>query len=857
MTRWNLLIAALCAVSVTLGAEEASAEVPTDTEASAEGVADEATPVVAGDGDDVAGDGDGMAEGEGEGDGDEGPLTPEQMAWWEETLQQADIDAQGLRAEAESLYLQARAYYQRADFVLARDAIEAAIEAWPEHEGARQLQDDILGVLGERDNRLQMAAVWMAQLKDVAVQEQAVQMQRLLDEGDRLLNAGDYVGASLAFDRVSIGIRSFPYQFDWGDLPEAVNARKLRAQALARQADLADREVSRELADEVAARQAEWEEQALQMKVDEILTRAIESFRRHHFSRAAEDAFTAYQMDRRREDARTLYLEARSRAHDQFDDHYREERLERLARVNENIHRALVPQTELLVYPEDWFRRSLRSTEELVDEVDEPWRRELLNQLNQEVTFQFDETPLSEVAAYLRRVTGVNIVVEPDALIDDQPLIISGTMSLGQVLQWVSDMTDLRYSLQNEAIYFSSEDVQGDVSVRLYNVSDLISPVEDFPGPELAFSAIGGGGGGGFDIFGDVGGGGGGGEEFTIDDIQDFIMNSVSPDSWDRDGVAIDSRTTGTLFVSQTPEIHRQIDDLLGNLRNQRALQVNVQIRLLDMTKSFREEIGIEWNDFVGDLLNGPDSEGFLDGGSEWSLGASTQNELPGNQSQTGFSNNFGAGLRAEYMYNIGGILNQPQLNVVLTAVEAEADGQILNAPEITCFNGQRANAQFIRQFAYISDYDVAGGGNYDPVIEVLNYGDIIDVRPLVSADRKYVTLEVRPTSVLLQDVFVELITTVAVVNNVAGVVSYPLELPNLEVRTMRSTVQLPDKGSLMMGGFVRGLRQRTHAGVPFLSHIPFFGRLFSQNGIYDENRHLMFLVTVEIIDLAEREAQQ
>ena len=155
----------------------------------------------------------------------------------------------------------------------------------------------------------------------------------------------------LAFDRVSIGIRSFPYEFDWGDLPEAINARKLRAQALAREADLASRQTSIQASAEEASLRSEMEEEALRMKVDEILSRALEAYDRHFFDRAAEDAFTAYQMDRRRDDARRLYLDARQRAHDQFDEHYREERLERLARVNENIHQTLIPQTELLVYP--------------------------------------------------------------------------------------------------------------------------------------------------------------------------------------------------------------------------------------------------------------------------------------------------------------------------------------------------------------------------------------------------------------------------------------------------------------------------------------------------------------------------
>ena len=178
-------------------------------------------------------------------------------------------------------------------------------------------------------------------------------------------------------------------------------------------------------------------------------------------------------------------------------------------------------------------------------------------------------------------------------------------------------------------------------------------------------------------------------------------------------------------------------------------------------------------------------------------------------------------------------------------------------APEITAFNGQRANAAFIRQFAYISDYEVSADGALDPVISVLNYGDIIDVKPLVSADRKYVTMEVRPTSVNLDSVFTEVITapfTIGAGNNIGFLLigEFPIDLPNIEVSTLRSTIMLPDQGSLMLGGFRRAVREQTHSGIPFLSHIPFLGRLFSKNGVYEQNRHLMFLITVNIMDLEE-----
>jgi len=144
----------------------------------------------------------------------------------------------------------------------------------------------------------------------------------------------------------------------------------------------------------------------------------------------------------------------------------------------------------------------------------------------------------------------------------------------------------------------------------------------------------------------------------------------------------------------------------------------------------------------------------------------------------------------------------------------------------------------------------------------VLNYGDLLDVRPVISSDRKYVTMEIRPTNVGLAGIFVETIVGVQVLASGDGTlyipgVGYPIELPNVQVQTLRSTVMLPDRGSLLIGGFNRSLRQRTHSGVPFLSHIPFLGRLFSRNGTYDESRKTFFLLTATILDLDEHEKLQ
>ncbi|TVR44688.1 MAG: hypothetical protein EA402_06300 [Planctomycetota bacterium] len=770
-------------------------------------------------------------------------------AAWEEVQDMALVEGAMRLAEAENLYLEARARYQRAYFVEAKDLIDRALEVFPAHAGAQELREDILGILSLRSDRLRMMARWMGALGEVAVQETAVRLAGLLEEGDKAMAARDYMAAARFYDRVAIGIRTFPYRFNWGDLPDVVQAKIFEAQSQARQDDLLRQREARRSAADVADHERRREEALLRAKVDAILSRAHRHYVRGDFRRAAIEAWNAYELDRRREDARSLYLDARRKAHVQFDDYLKQEQPERVARVYENIHQALIPQADLMIYPQNWFEINMRRPEEIGERTEEGWQRELRDRLEMEVEFIWEDTMLEDAIEFLRQTTGVNFVVSPDVYAGGgpPPITLSGRMRLRTVLGWISQITRLEYTLRSQAVFISSDVAESDTVLRIYNVNDLLSPVQDFEGPELAWTG-GGQAGGGFDLFG--GGGGFGADPGGMDimEIQDLIEQSVSPQSWDRPGVAIDIRQGGTLFINQTPDVHDLVAELLRSLRSQASLQVNTRIRILDLSKAFIEEIGFDYRGL--DLLVN-DNPGFSRFGNTWSSSSYLNNtRMPDNSMVTVFDGN--AGLR------LNGAFNRVQMNAILEAAQQEQDAIILNAPELTSFSGQRANAQFLRQVAFISDYAV-DGTVLNPEIEVINTGDIIDVRPLVSADRKYVTLEVRPTSVLLQNIAsVDIVNFVQPAESLGAIpLVYPIDMPNIEVRSMRSTVMLPDRGSLLVGGYVRGLRQRTQSGVPFLSHIPFLGRLFSRTGLYEEHRHLMYLLTVTIIDLDEMESLQ
>lgn len=812
------------------------------------------------------------------------PLTAEQEAFWKEFQGGALSQAQ---VEAEAKYVSARAAFQDARFVEARDLVDEAIKIFPSHDGAQKLRQDILAVLSRRDNRLQMAATWYHAQQDVKTQEIAVRLDALMASGDKKMKAGDYAGAELDYDRVEVGLRSFPYQFDWGALPTQVEAKKQEARNQARQARLKKESQQRDDAAERARQQTDAQAAALKAKVDELLARAKTSYARKDYKRAEVDAWNAYELDRRREDARSLYLDARRAGHNQFDARYRETRLEKLARVHEELHKSLIPQNELLVYPEDWQVRALRKPQELGSSKQEPWVAQLQERLNQRITFEFQDTAFEDVVNFLRQVTGTTIVVAPDVAAAGGGTVTLKVkdMRFGDALKWILELTSLKMALQNQAIYISSEPITGAVALRMYDVTDLVSPVRDFPGRELAFNAgAGGGGGGGFSLFKmDAA------EEAPAvdpDALVEFISNNVAPTTWETEGVGIEQRGGSTLFVSQTPEVHALIEQLLANMRNQQSLQVNISVQILDVKKGFFEEIGFQYTDqlqgdpanpnqavgpypnMIDGTLNGAEPlgspttpDGYLRLNNSLAYNGSLSQVMPPNQSASTSQNNLARGLQIDSSFNPTSFLGVDQINALFTAFEQESDAQILEHPTITCFNGQRAHTAFINQYAYISDYDIVNY-TFDPKIEVLNYGNILDVRPVVSSDRKYITMEIRPTSVLPVQFLIENIVAprIGAAGNVLivyGFFNYPIELPNVEVRELRSTVMMPDKGTLMVGGFANTLRQRTHSGIPFLSHIPFLGRLFSQNGVYDENRKIFFLLNAEILDLGEKEKLQ
>jgi len=132
--------------------------------------------------------------------------------------------------------------------------------------------------------------------------------------------------------------------------------------------------------------------------------------------------------------------------------------------------------------------------------------------------------------------------------------------------------------------------------------------------------------------------------------------------------------------------------------------------------------------------------------------------------------------------------------------------------------------------------------------VSVVRDGIVLDVRPVVSADRRFITLELRPTIAQLVRPIREVSTTLGSQNSVT------IQLPEVNVQRVRTSIPMPDGGTVMLGGTKVSDKQDLRSGVPILNKIPIVSFFFDRKGTYVSNRKLLILLKANIVIPSEHE---
>ncbi|MHC4916980.1 MAG: hypothetical protein ACYTGB_15980, partial [Planctomycetota bacterium] len=134
--------------------------------------------------------------------------------------------------------------------------------------------------------------------------------------------------------------------------------------------------------------------------------------------------------------------------------------------------------------------------------------------------------------------------------------------------------------------------------------------------------------------------------------------------------------------------------------------------------------------------------------------------------------------------------------------------------------------------------------------------GVVFDVRPIVSANRRYITLELRPTFTELVDMNVS--SSVILVDDDDDddftLLTLTTQLPEIQVTRVRTSVTIPDGGVILTGGRMRDVQFSSETGIPFIKDIPFLGRAFRWNREDNYRENLAILVTARTLLFEEEE---
>lgn len=456
----------------------------------------------------------------------------------------------------------------------------------------------------------------------------------------------------------------------------------------------------------------------------------------------------------------------------------------------------------------------------------------------------------------------------------------------------VSGGTQLYYIFRDKAICIVTQaEAQPSRELKIYNVDDLVYQVPNFEPPSTALD---------LNLPGPTG------AQFpppqpvtlpqktalTLEGLIELIKKNVASDTWEGatpasanavPGTQITPVGTNKIMVIQLAQNQKEVVEFLKMLRSFQGTMISIQANFLNVTDDFLEDIGVQW-------------QGLQQTRNQTGTLTATQN-LAGGGGQPGFEkigNSAGTPydlrFRSDYTFNSGNLiqgvaqtdpsaalggrlvdagglglqytfLGRNPLNLVAKAIQKKEKVILLDSPKIMALNAQRSYVTFLKEVSFIRDLDIISGAlAYDPILDTLQLGIILDVMPVMSYDRKFITLHTLPTFIQLQGVRdMTFAPSGTGWNGETGTVygeNYTLQLPWVRTHRARTTVQCPDKGTILLGGMKTASDIDLEMRTPVLEKLPLVGSLFRRRAKTLEKQNLLIMMTAEIVDLPDMEKE-
>jgi len=283
-----------------------------------------------------------------------------------------------------------------------------------------------------------------------------------------------------------------------------------------------------------------------------------------------------------------------------------------------------------------------------------------------------------------------------------------------------------------------------------------------------------------------------------------------------RGSVLVDERTN-TLIVTDTQDAINNLKRLISAI-DKPADQVLIEARIVEATDSFSRDLGVRWGGF-------------------YSKSSSKYSKTVSNTSTATAPGGFlvdlpaaaGAGAGGTIGFALGAINNVFNLNLELSAAEANGQVKVISNPRVVTTN--------------MTPAQISQGDDIPYQTSSANSGTSIEFKKAMLG--LTVTPQITPEKGIILQVEVTKDTPRANDLQAGGA-------PIISTKKVQTSIYMENGETIVIGGIYTRNQSNTEAGVPVLKDIPLLGVLFRHKAKSDNRTELLIFLTPKVIQTSK-----
>lgn len=324
----------------------------------------------------------------------------------------------------------------------------------------------------------------------------------------------------------------------------------------------------------------------------------------------------------------------------------------------------------------------------------------------------------------------------------------------------------------------------------------------------------------------------------------------------------------GKVIMVNTEDQLIRFEKLLSEL-NVVPKQVEIEARFVEVNETDLYEAGLEW------LLTDNWEMLLKQGGNPFAPATSTPRiQMNANSADNGVTKGlrfYGTeanskpltGGTAGTIASFASVLTNPDITMILHALEQNGNSDLLSAPKVTTQSGKEAVMKVVTEYIYPTAFEMQGGqlnqnnnnNNANVVQETTvmptdfatrEVGVILTVTPEVSPDGNMINLKMTP-QVVTEPIWYQYGSTVRRADGSEQQLNMPQ--PFFQLRSLSTEISIYDGATVVMGGLITESLEKVNDKIPILGDIPLLGALFRSKSEKSIKKNLLIFVTAKLVD--------